>query len=174
MTSARAYMAPMKYSESLLFTAYRSSLNHFHTLNPRNRAVITPDTVMSGIPATVYLAIGEFWYRVFFRHGRIAAAIAVPRNVTAMTRVASRMYVAKLLVYAYRAPTPIEGTSISTRAHTGTCRRSDTSATRSGRIRSNAAAKITRVDDRKSVPAHPRNQAPNISTMIACTIVLWK
>src|SRR6266542_6995407 len=98
MTSARAYMPPMKYSESLLFTAYRSSSSHFHRLNPRNRAVITPDTVMRGIPATVYLAIGEFWYSCFFRHGRIAAAIAVPKNVTAMTKVASRMYVENLLV----------------------------------------------------------------------------
>ena len=46
-------------------------------------------------------------------------------------------------------------------AQTGTCRFSDTSATFSGRMRSKAAAKITLVEDRNSVPAHPRNQAPN-------------
>ena len=66
------------------------------------------------------------------------------------------------------------GISISIRAHTGTCRRSVTSATRSGRIRSNAAAKITRVDDRNSVPAQPRNQAPKASTISADMIELCR
>ena len=60
-----------------------------------------------------------------------------------------------------------------TSAHTGTCRFSDTSATFSGRIRSNAAAKITRVDDRNSVPAHPRNHAAKATTMRAWMMVLW-
>ena len=77
-------------------------------------------------------------------------------------------------MYAYNAPTAIEGTSISTNAHTGTCRFSETSATFSGSTRSNAAAKITRVDDRNSVPAHPRNHAPNASTMSAEISELWK
>ena len=62
-----------------------------------------------------------------------------------------------------------DGTSIRTSAMTGTCRFSETSATLSGRILSNAAAKITRVEERNSVPAHPRNHAPNRSTMIAET-----
>ncbi len=102
------------------------------------------------------------------------AAIAVPKNVTAITSVASRMYVANLLVYAYKAPTATEGTSINTSAHTGTCRFSETSATFSGSTRSNAAAKITRVDERNSVPAQPRNQAPNASTITAVISELWK
>ncbi|MGZ4115709.1 MAG: hypothetical protein ACXVPR_07100 [Actinomycetota bacterium] len=56
-----------------------------------NAAVRNPETVISGMPATLYRAIGEFWYRLGFRHGRIIAAIAVPKNVTAITSVASRM-----------------------------------------------------------------------------------
>ena len=51
----------------------------------------------------------------------------------------------------------------------GTARRSDTWAAWSGRTRSNAAAKIIRVDDRKSVPDQPRNQTPN-----STTIPIWK
>ena len=50
-----------------------------------------PVTVINGIPATLYFAIGEFSYRSFFRHGRIIAAMDVPKNVTAITSVASRM-----------------------------------------------------------------------------------
>ena len=51
------------------------------------------------------------------------------------------------------------------RATIGTARRSETCAARSGRTRSNAAAKIIRVDDRNSVPDQPRNQAPNSTTI---------
>ena len=46
---------------------------------------------------------------------------------------------------------------MSTSDHTGTRRFSDTCAAPSGRIRSNAAAKITRVEDRNSVPTQPKN-----------------
>ena len=48
---------------------------------------------MSGIPAILYRAIGELSYSRFFLHGRIIAAIAEPRNVTAITSVASRIQV---------------------------------------------------------------------------------
>ena len=47
--------------------------------------------------------------------------------------------------------------------------RSDTRPARSGRTRSNAAAKIIRVEDRNSVPDQPRNHAPKMITMI-----IWK
>ncbi len=46
---------------------------------------------------------------------------------------------------------------MSTSDQTGTRRFSDTCAAPSGRIRSNAAAKITRVDDRNSVPTQAKN-----------------
>ena len=55
------------------------------------------------------------------------------------------------------------------RAMIGTARRSDTWAAWSGSTRSKAAAKIIRVDDRKSVPDQPRNQTPN-----STTIAIWK
>ena len=69
--------------------------------------------------------------------------------------------------YAGVPLTTSDGTSMRINAQTGTCRFSDTSATRSGRIRSNAAAKITLVEDRKSVPVQSSHQAPNAKTMIA-------
>ncbi len=53
---------------------------------------------------------------------------------------------------------------ISRSAVHGTPRRSETRAAHSGRTRSNAAAKIIRVDDSQSVPAQPRNQTPNRTT----------
>ena len=46
---------------------------------------------------------------------------------------------------------------MSTSDQTGTRRFSDTWAAPSGRIRSKAAAKITRVDDRNSVPTQAKN-----------------
>src|SRR5712691_9764964 len=101
------------------------------------------------------------------------AAIAVPRNVTAITSVASRIQVFTADVYAKKKLTTVAGTSISTRLHAGTCRLSVTSATFSGRIRSNAAAKITRVDDRKSVPDQPRYQAPNTTIRRPARNELW-
>ena len=59
-----------------------------------------PVTVIIGIPAILYFAIAEFLYSSFFRHGRIAAAIDVPRNVTAITSVASMIQVFIDAVYA--------------------------------------------------------------------------
>src|SRR5919197_192330 len=100
--------------------------------------------------------------------------MALPKYVTAITSVASSVYVTKLPQYAYSAETTIDGNSISARAPNGTCRRSDTFAAHSGRIRSNPAAKTTRVEERNSVPAHPRNQAPKASTMIADIAELWR
>ena len=91
---ARAYIAPMNTSDCLLFTAYRLLENHWYRFQPRNAAVSSPASVMSGMPRTLYRAIGEFLNSSFFRHGRMIAAIAVPKNVIAMTSVASRMNVA--------------------------------------------------------------------------------
>src|SRR5215471_15349073 len=74
-----------------------------------------------------------------------------------MTSVASSVYDANVVLYEYSAPRPTAGSSMSTSDHTGTRRFSDTAAAPSGRIRSNAAAKMTRVDDRNSVPTQPKN-----------------
>src|SRR3954463_4400735 len=90
------------------------------------------------------------------RHGRIAAATAEPRNVTAITSVASSGEGANFVLYAYSAAIPIDGTSISSSAMSGTPLRS-TFATPSGSTRSNAAAKTTRVEDRNTVPTQPKN-----------------
>src|ERR1041384_1986228 len=84
---ASRYIDPMKTSDCLLLTAYRLPENHWERFHPRNAAVSSPAIVISGMPATLYRAIGEFWYSAFFRHGRMIAAIAVPRNVTAITSV---------------------------------------------------------------------------------------
>src|SRR5215210_2584829 len=59
-----------------------------------------------------------------------------------------------------------DGIMISARAAHGTPR-SETRAAHSGRTRSNAAAKIIRVEDRNSVPVQPSHQAPKANTMIA-------
>ena len=53
----------------------------------------------------------------------------------------------------------MEGSSISASAPMGTCVRSSTLAAHSGRIRSKAAAKIMRVELRKTLPAHPKNHS---------------
>ena len=58
---------------------------------------------------------------------------------------------------------------MKSKATHGTARRSETRAAASGRTRSNAAAKIIRVDDRNSVPDQPRNHAPKTTT-----IAIWK
>src|ERR1700682_65798 len=106
----------------------------------------------------------------FRRQGRMVAAITVPRNVTAMTRAASRMKVWKLKTFhAYRALTTIDGTTIRTSAPYGTRRPAEMFAAQDGSTRSNAAAKMTRVDDRNRVPAQPKNQAP-----ITSSSTTWK
>jgi hypothetical protein len=83
--------------------------------------------------------------------------------------VASNVNARTSAEYEYKTLTMIAGTMMNSRATTGTPRFSDTCAARSGRIRSNAAAKIIRVDDRNNVPDHPRNHAPNRTT-----IAIWK
>ena len=65
--------------------------------------------------------------------------------------------------------TSTAGIMMNSSATTGTPRPSETRAALSGRTRSNAAAKIIRVDDRNSVPDQPRNQAAK-----STTIAIWK
>src|SRR5690349_15240605 len=50
----------------------------------------------------------------------------------------------------------------------------DTFATLSGSTRSKAAAKITRVDDRKTVPTHPKNHSESTATRMNCSTGLPK
>ena len=57
----------------------------------------------------------------------------------------------------------MEGKSISASAPMGTCVRSSTLAAHSGRTRSKAAAKIMRVELRKTLPAHPKNHSERSS-----------
>src|SRR5215471_2494459 len=104
----------------------------------------------------------------FFHHGRIVAAIAVPKNVTAMTSEASSVSFEKPVTYEYRYETITPGTMIKSSAYHGTPR-SETRPAHSGRTRSNAAAKIIRVDDSQRVPAQPRNQTPKM-----ITISIWR
>src|ERR1700730_1320134 len=54
----------------------------------------------------------------------------------------------------------IEGTTIKTSEPYGTRRFAEMFAAHEGRTRSKAAAKMTRVEERKSVPAQPKNQRP--------------
>jgi len=48
----------MNHREPTLLTAYRSLLNHSQMFQPRKAAVIVPEMVISGIPATLYRASG--------------------------------------------------------------------------------------------------------------------
>ena len=78
-------------------------------------------------------------------------------------------------MYAYSAASPTAGSSISTSDATGTRRFSETWAAASGSTRSKAAAKMTRVEDRKSVPTQPKNHRLIISSRMTwnawlCTI----
>ena len=59
-------------------------------------------------------------------------------------------------------------------AATGTCVRSSTLAAHSGRIRSNAAAKITRVELRNTLPAQPKNHSERSRSSTTCRSPLWK
>src|SRR5512139_2725415 len=59
-----------------------------------------------------------------------------------------------------------DGTTISSKAMIGVRVRGSTSATFSGSNRSKAAAKMTRVELRNTVPAHPNHQALMASTTI--------
>src|SRR5213082_3278016 len=94
------YIDAMNQSDEGTLIAYRfpddelkGGQSHLYRLYPRNSADSVPVTVIIGMPAHLYFAIAEFWYRLFFRHGRIAAAIEVPKNVTATTSVASMIHV---------------------------------------------------------------------------------
>ena len=72
----------------------------------------------------------------------------------------------------YRYETIRPGTTISVIAQIGARVRGSSEATRSGRIRSNAAAKITRVEDRNTVPAQPKNQKLIANKTMNCRIGL--
>src|SRR5271165_4492371 len=115
---------------------------------------------------------GDAAHRSGLRHGRITTAMALNRYVTAITSVASSVYVWNVELYEYSAASPIAGSSISTSDHTGTRRFSDTCAAPSGRIRSKAAAKITRVEDRNNVPTQPKNHRLISRIRITWNVVL--
>src|SRR5947207_1965664 len=104
------------------------------------------------------------------RQGRIIAATSVARNVIAMTAVASR-YAAwnPKTFHAKKALTTSDGTTIRRSAPYGTRRPDEMLAAHEGSTRSKAAAKMTRVDERKRVPAQPKNQRPMTRMRIA-----WK
>ena len=116
--------------------------------------------VMSGTPAILYRAIGEFWKMSGRRQGRIAAAIDVPRKVIAITPVAQRNQVWMLGLKDHARLIRIAGTIMKTRAPYGTRRFAEMFAANSGSTRSKAAAKMTRVEERNRVPAQPKNQSP--------------
>src|ERR1700733_10782864 len=119
--------------------------------------VTTPAAGTTGTPAIFSREAGDAAHRSGLRHGRNTTAIGENRYVTAMTSVASSVKVGTVELYAYSAASPTAGSSISTSDHTGTRRFSDTCAAPSGRIRSKAAAKMTRVDDRNRVPTQAKN-----------------
>src|SRR5262245_1722683 len=98
------------------------------------------------------------------------AAIVEPRKVTAITSVEARVRLAKPKTFhTYSAETISPGTTISASAQIGVRVRGSTVATASGSSRSKAAAKITRVEDRKIVPAQPKNHM-----LIARTTTNWR
>src|SRR3989304_7618049 len=75
-----------------------------------------------------------------------------------MTSVEARVRLAKLAtLYTYRADTIRPGTIMRANAQMGVRVRGSIVATASGKSRSNAAAKITRVEERNTVPAQPKN-----------------
>ncbi len=76
-------------------------------------------------------------------------------------------------LYAYSAASPTAGSSISTSEATGTRRFSETCAAASGRTRSKAAAKMTLVEDRNSVPTQPKNHRLISSSKMTWTALLW-
>src|SRR5947209_4468500 len=88
----------------------------------------------------------------------MAAAIVVPRNVIAITSVASSVQLWNVELYAYSALMGIDGISIRASAAQGTPPL-DTLAAHSGRTRSNAVANTTRVEERNTDPTQPRNHS---------------
>src|SRR5579862_3912860 len=157
MMMASTYMPAMYSSESWLFTKYVSLDSHSYKLNTSSAMVMMPATGTTGTPSTFTFEAGEAYHRSGLRSGRMTTAIALNRYVTAMTSVASSVYDANVPLNAYSAPNPTAGSSISTSEATGTRRFSDTCAAASGSTRSKAAAKMTRVEDRNSVPTQPKN-----------------
>jgi hypothetical protein len=104
------------------------------------------------------LAIGEPSYISFCFQGKIVAAMVVPKNVTAITKVASRVRVRKLrILKAKSMDTIIDGMTINMSALIGVRVRGSTAETHSGSMRSKAAAKITRVELKKTVPDQPNH-----------------
>ena len=79
-------------------------------MNTRKMALTTPVMVITGIPAILKRAIGEFSKMSFLRHGMMAAATTVPRNVIAITPVAHRKMPWKFGRYAQMALTTSDGT----------------------------------------------------------------
>src|SRR5207248_433787 len=79
------------------------------------------------------------------------------RLLGAATSTPSSVYCANVVLYAYGALRPTAGSSMSTSDGNGTRRFSDTCVAASGSTGSKAAAKITRVEDRNSVPTQPKN-----------------
>src|SRR4030066_804737 len=116
---------------------------------------------------TLYLAMGEPSNTSFALQGMTIPAIVDPRKVIAITTVASSAKVWKLsILKAYRYEMIAEGMTISNNAFKGVFVRGSILDTHSGSMRSIAAAKITRVELRKSVPDHPNHHRLIRSTMM--------
>src|ERR1700758_3610767 len=160
-------------SEDVLFTKYRSLDSHSMRQNTSSAIVTTPATGTIGTPNSLILLAGEAYHRSGLRSGRMTTAIALNRYVTAMTSVASSVYDANVELYAYSAPNPTAGSSISTSEATGTRRFSETCAAASGSTRSKAAANMTRVEDRNSVPTQPKNHRLISSSKMTWMALLW-
>src|SRR2546430_17367051 len=92
------------------------------------------------------------------RQGRIAPAIEVPRKVIAITPVAQRNQVWMLGAKDQARLIRIAGTIMRSSAPYGTRRFEEMFAANSGSTRSKAAEQMTRVEERRRVPAQPRNE----------------
>src|SRR5205085_7890817 len=112
---------------------------------------------MTGTPSTLTLLAAEAYHRSGLRSGKMTTAMTLNRYVTAATSTPSSVYCANVVLYAYSALRPTAGSSMSTSDGNGTRRFSDTCVAASGSTGSKAAAKITRVEDRNSVPTQPKN-----------------
>src|SRR4030066_2038769 len=116
---------------------------------------------------TLYLAMGEPSNTSLALHGMTIPAMVEPRKVMAITTVASRARVWKLkILKAYRYEMIAAGMTMSSNALRGVFVRGSILETHSGSIRSMAAAKMTRVELRKSVPDQPTHHRLIRSTMM--------
>src|SRR5512137_1843542 len=89
-----------------------------------------------------------------------------------MTSVEQRVSVWKLKTFqAKRAPTINDGITISISAQIGVRVRGSTSATFSGSSRSKAAAKMTRVELKNTVPDQPNHHA--LIARITMNCITW-